>query len=183
MISFGVCGIPRSKGSMRHVGHGRMIESNRGVTEWIEAVGKTALHERQAQAQYEILEGPVSVRLAFFLPRPKSEPKRRVTWPDRRPDLDKMTRAILDALTGILYADDGQVTYIVATKAWAESAATVGVAIHVERAEFDHSFSCAPGGPPDPPAIPPMYQLQPNDVPSRSSAAVKRPGRRKRVRG
>lgn len=66
------------------------------------------------------LEGPVALELRFFLPRPKSEPKRRATFPDRRPDCDKLVRAVLDALTHIVYRDDAQVVHVHAWKFWAD---------------------------------------------------------------
>lgn len=56
-----------------------------------------------------LVDGPVEMGLRFFLPKPKSAPKRRRTWPDRKPDLDKLVRAVLDALTGVIYTDDARV--------------------------------------------------------------------------
>jgi Holliday junction resolvase RusA-like endonuclease len=37
------------------------------------------------------------------------------------PDLDKLIRAILDALTGVVWRDDGQVVDIVASKVYADT--------------------------------------------------------------
>ena len=34
------------------------------------------------------------------------------------PDLDKLVRAVLDALTGVCYKDDSQVVYIETEKVW-----------------------------------------------------------------
>lgn len=56
----------------------------------------------------EPLRGPVVVKARFTMPRPKSRPKRDL-WPDRKPDLDKLARALLDALTGPVLVDDSQV--------------------------------------------------------------------------
>jgi len=51
---------------------------------------------------------PVRLGLLFVMPRAQSEPKR--TRPHtRKPDADKLTRAILDALSGTLFRDDSQV--------------------------------------------------------------------------
>jgi hypothetical protein len=36
----------------------------------------------------------------------KSAPKKRVTWPDRRPDVDKMVRSTLDALVQVGAIED-----------------------------------------------------------------------------
>jgi crossover junction endodeoxyribonuclease RusA len=56
--------------------------------------------------------GPVLLALEFILPRRKAEPKRVTPPHTRKPDLDKLTRAVLDALTGLVYTDDNQVTAI-----------------------------------------------------------------------
>jgi Holliday junction resolvase RusA-like endonuclease len=51
---------------------------------------------------------PVSVVFDFYLSRPESIPKKR-THLVVKPDADKLTRSTLDAMTGILFADDAQV--------------------------------------------------------------------------
>jgi len=53
--------------------------------------------------------GPVSLDLEFVMPRRKAEPKRVTPAHTRKPDLDKLTRAVLDAIKGLAYTDDNQV--------------------------------------------------------------------------
>lgn len=53
--------------------------------------------------------GPVAVGLSFVLPRRKAEPKRLTPAHTRKPDLDKLARACLDAIDGLVYTDDSQV--------------------------------------------------------------------------
>jgi len=64
----------------------------------------------------------VNVTLDFIIARPKSHyttkgalTKGAPTFPSR-PDIDKAVRACLDALTDVVYVDDGQVTGISARK-------------------------------------------------------------------
>ncbi len=64
-----------------------------------EAMGRTAT----------ILTGPVEIWAEFRMPRPASSPKRTETLPDKTPDLDKLTRGLFDALTGIIWDDDKRV--------------------------------------------------------------------------
>ena len=70
---------------------------------------------------------PISVRIVFGMPRPKSHlmvrgaklmvrAKYYYARPAVAPDLDKLVRGVLDALTGICYNDDSQVVEIVASK-------------------------------------------------------------------
>ena len=124
---FFVPGSPAPQGSKRHVGGGRMIESSKYVGPWRATIAGVA----GQCIEYGPRVGPVAVALDFVLPRPKSEPK--TTRPHtRRPDVDKLARAVLDALTGIYFADDSQVDSLAATKRTAEPGEQPGVHICVE---------------------------------------------------
>lgn len=60
---------------------------------------------------------PVSVRITFFIPHPKTVKRHMPTVP---PDIDKLCRAVLDALTDAgVWADDSQVVDLGATKVYA----------------------------------------------------------------
>jgi len=61
---------------------------------------------------------PATIAITFLLPRPKSITERKRFWPTVKPDLDKLTRAILDALTmsNAVWVDDSQVVSLKATK-------------------------------------------------------------------
>jgi Holliday junction resolvase RusA-like endonuclease len=80
-----------------------------------------------------LFTGPVILTVAFHLPRPKSLPK-RVTHHMTRPDCDKATRCVLDALTGVLYGDDGQVVELHVRKQFAELGAAPRADITLEEA-------------------------------------------------
>lgn len=58
---------------------------------------------------------PVTLYVDFYIDRPQSAPKKRVGM-IVKPDLDKLVRATLDALTGVIYVDDAQVVSINARK-------------------------------------------------------------------
>lgn len=79
------------------------------------------------------LVGPVETRLTFVLPRPKAHyrtgrfaallgdnaPRWRWAWPSGRGDLDKLTRAVHDALkSGGWFGDDVQVCRSVQAVTW-----------------------------------------------------------------
>jgi Holliday junction resolvase RusA-like endonuclease len=65
--------------------------------------------------------GPIGVEIDFYLARPAAAPKSRMR-PDRRPDLDKLVRSTLDAITTAgAIDDDVRVVDIVARKHYAHS--------------------------------------------------------------
>lgn len=76
------------------------------------------------------LDEPVSVEIVFWLTKPASLPKWR--WlPHSRPDIDKLSRAVLDGITGTIIKDDGRVVELVARKVYALDT-TPGCRITVE---------------------------------------------------
>jgi crossover junction endodeoxyribonuclease RusA len=104
--------MPAPQGSKRHVGRGIMVESSTKVKPWREAVKWAFLETRKA-----MMLGPVSVSMFFTLPKPKSAPKKRRTSPDRKPDIDKLVRSTLDALTQAgAIEDDARVVWLTAQK-------------------------------------------------------------------
>jgi len=97
------------------------------VKPWREAVKWAAIEalNRSYQAQVALspevsmVSGPVSVCMVFTLPKPKSAPKKRRTWPDRTPDLSKLVRSTEDALTSAgVWEDDARVIRCEASKVY-----------------------------------------------------------------
>lgn len=127
MIAFFVPGRPAPQGSKRHVGRGILIESSKEVGPWRERVALAAHSHAQ-----QLSTGPVGIRLEFVMPRPKSAPKRSTPAATKRPDVDKLARAILDALTDTCFADDSQVVSLHATKRLAEIDEAPGVHIALQ---------------------------------------------------
>lgn len=83
------------------------------------------------QAGAYITPLPVAITITFGMPRPKSHLMLRggkyvVKWQDKdkrpavAPDLDKLTRAVMDALSGVCYKDDAQVVSLHVEKVYAD---------------------------------------------------------------
>lgn len=71
----------------------------------------------------EPFTGPVEVDILFQFKYPKSwsKKKRRAAhWHTSTPDTDNLTKAVMDALIGIAYMDDGAVCSIRAVKVWGD---------------------------------------------------------------
>lgn len=122
VVEFYALGIPKPQGSKKAVLHRTtkrpiLIESNpSGHAQWRRIVARVATH---AMGGRSLLTGPLSVSMTFALPRPKSHPKGRRTWPTARPDVDKLARAVGDSCTGTVWGDDSQVVMLILRKCWA----------------------------------------------------------------
>lgn len=117
-----VHGRPKAKGSMRHVGGGRMVEQVAGSGDWridCKAAAMAAVAASADPGRYP-LDGPVRVEATFTFPRPASAPKTRVTWPTTRAsgDGDKLARNLGDALedAGVLVDDARIIDWVIAKR-------------------------------------------------------------------
>lgn len=123
-----VPGRPAPQGSKRHVGGGILVESSKALGPWRTVVAWHAAQVYRAGP----LDGPLTVTVEFVMPRPKSLPKRQPTPPHtKKPDVDKLIRSILDALTGVVWRDDSQVDDLHPTKRYAELDEQPGAHIRV----------------------------------------------------
>jgi len=59
------------------------------------------------------------VGLEFYFAKPKSAPKKLILK-TTRPDIDKLIRAVLDGLTGVVFDDDAKVVCVHASKGFAD---------------------------------------------------------------
>jgi len=110
-INFVVYGSPAPQGSKKFVGmvngHGMMVESSKRVKPWRQDVKAAAETQRPVTGA---IDGPLSVRMVFTLPKPASSPKRRKTYAMRKPDVSKLARSTEDALVDAgLIADDARI--------------------------------------------------------------------------
>lgn len=121
-----VHGLPLPQGSKTgYVINGRAVltDGKKGpaLKEWRYAIAAEARTWIQ-ETGWAPLSGPVLMRVTFFLPRPKSAPK-RVLYPATKPDLDKLVRSVGDALKGLAYEEDSRIVDILACKRFAVNSA------------------------------------------------------------
>jgi crossover junction endodeoxyribonuclease RusA len=107
---------------------GRRPDARERFTSWRDAVAWEA-RAWQTEHNAALLDEPCMVTITFRMPRPKSAPKRM--WPGTRPDVDKLTRAVLDALTGTIIANDSRVCELHVYKRFAVDTAP-GCSIKIE---------------------------------------------------
>ena len=140
VIHLHVRGIPQTQGSVRAIlpkGQSKPIvvqgsspEARKSLEAWRADIAKAGRTWCDHHWSFEPLTGPVQIRLVFGLYRPQSAPKTRRTYPigKNSGDLDKLARAVFDALTGVIWKDDGQVIGASVSKDYAE---VTGVAIAI----------------------------------------------------
>lgn len=122
-IRFTVPGPPRGKGRPR------FVSTPRGGRTYTDA--QTASYENLVKmcaraAGAEIIDGPVEMRIAVYLPIPQSAPKKRqaamlsgAECPTKKPDLSNVLKSIEDALNLIAYRDDAAIVSMTMTKHYA----------------------------------------------------------------
>jgi Holliday junction resolvase RusA-like endonuclease len=141
-LEFRVFGVAQPKGSMKAFYRPGMkapivTDSNRSAKSWAQLVAEGANHALAQRPPEErgVLDGPVRLTLAFYLPRPKKYQRRRGIDPAHvtKPDASKLVRGVEDALTQVVYRDDAQIVELVVTKRYAALEAAPHVYIRVER--------------------------------------------------
>ena len=95
------------------------------------ALWRAAIREEARKAGVQKSYAPIIVTIDFGMTRPKAHmqlrggkyvPKQKYAdaIPALMPDIDKLARAVLDALTGVAYNDDAQVVGLHCTKVYAD---------------------------------------------------------------
>jgi crossover junction endodeoxyribonuclease RusA len=120
-LAFVVYGLPAPQGSKRHMGNGILVESSKAVKPWRQDVRFAALacipHDWDPAL-------PMAISVTFRFKRPKAHIGKKGLLPSapqhctsaRAGDVDKLSRALMDALTSVAYADDRQVVSLTAEK-------------------------------------------------------------------
>lgn len=138
VIRFRVAGVPAPQGSktVARSGSGRSFvrEDNPALAPWRNAVAAAA---QDAMGERPPIPGPVYLEAVFRFPRPLSHfgtgrnaDRLKPSAPDyvtTRPDLDKLLRALGDALAGIVFAADAYVVTVYAEKVYGSPGADVFV--------------------------------------------------------
>lgn len=118
-----------SKNAYVRGGRAVLVDANPRLKAWRAQV-RAAAEAAIAEGGWETLDEPCRVHLDFTMPRPK-----RPRWgvPAVKPDLDKLTRAVFDALTDAgVWKDDSRVVSMEVTKRYEDDEAVPGVWVEVE---------------------------------------------------
>ena len=154
-IIFHVLGIPKAKGSrhalpLRNKKTGEYLKDDKGnirivnIESGAEGLSRWTADVRHAAfEQYDgpLFRGQVSITIEYRFRRPKSHygtgrnaMKLKAKAPrylTTKPDIDKLDRAILDALTGLIWHDDSQVFEIRSRKQYVNEGDRPGATVSV----------------------------------------------------
>jgi Holliday junction resolvase RusA-like endonuclease len=139
-IVFFVAGDPQPKGSTRAFYVKKLdrvvtTTTNKNTKQWQLRIAMEAQHANELRpltffSPHKDIGYEVEAHFLFV--RPKSLPK-KIRMDTKRPDLDKLVRAVLDGLADILIPDDAQVISIVASKRYADEGETPGARIMLRK--------------------------------------------------
>ena len=134
-FSFTVFGSePRPQGSKKYVGTRRtaagnniplIIEASPGLPVWRKAVSDAVIQGMHDSGDLGKFEGAVKVEAVFYLTR---KPTVKRAFPTVPPDVDKLSRALLDSCKPV-WGDDSQVVRLEVSKKYAVGQPGVAVTI------------------------------------------------------
>lgn len=121
MIEFTVPTAPVAKARARSTRSGHHYTPQKTV----DFESMVAWHARKAMAGKPLYEGALCVFLYYGIHIPKSlEPRIKrgeVIYPTKRPDMDNYEKSVLDAMNGIVYADDAQIIEVIQKKRYSRN--------------------------------------------------------------
>lgn len=119
MISFFIPGRPIPQARPRVVRGGKRTYDPKRSADAKQVAAGYALEARMKAGMELIEDGAITVTMEARFAYPKGTPKKHQV--DRapmtsRPDIENISKMLLDACTGILWRDDSQVTTLIASK-------------------------------------------------------------------
>ena len=134
-LSFTIHGNPSPKGSLTRMPNGGMVGAGTAASrkrqgDWRTDVKQAAL---QAMGERQPTRDPIRLMVDFMLPYPQSSVRKyQLGWLPctKKPDIDKLLRALLDPMTGVVWVDDAQVVTTTMNKSYAwdgQTGATVTI--------------------------------------------------------
>jgi len=115
MVHFEIETPPVAKGRPRYARRGNFVQTYTPTKtrDYEDVIRENA---KMAMGMSEPLETPLNVLLMFGMPIPSSTPKKALEgYLDgsvkhiKKPDLDNLAKAVLDAMNGVVYLDDNQI--------------------------------------------------------------------------
>lgn len=148
LLDFVVWGDAVPQGSMSNYGHGRVTHSKREkLMDWRRTIAY-AIQAKAPQFRHALITAPVAIRVVFYFSRPASVPKKAI-YKRTAPDLDKLQRALGDALEGTILKNDSVICHWSPWKLYSDGGSRIEVEIwELEAADTANvSRELSPGAP------------------------------------
>ena len=119
MIEFTVYGDPVGKQAAKAFynpkakGRKIIMFSPKNTKDWEQLIRSAA----QDHVPDELFDDPLCASVTFYMLKPKSRPK-KCLYPDRKPDLDNLEKAVFDALEKVIYTNDSRIVEKHSYKLW-----------------------------------------------------------------
>jgi Holliday junction resolvase RusA-like endonuclease len=115
MITFTVPGLPVAQPRQRHTRSGFNFTPAKHPVNAFKAAVRLAWPDGATAAC-----GAVRMCVRFYLPKPATKVRKRDAgrrlWVATRPDVDNLSKSVLDALAGLAWRDDSQVAELIVSK-------------------------------------------------------------------
>ena len=112
--------IPKGRPRFTRTGHSYTPEKTRDY--------ERLIREYYKEQTNDYYDGPINIRLAFYMPIPKSISKKKRALMESneikctvKKDTDNLGKALLDSLNGIAYEDDCLITHLTLIKKYASN--------------------------------------------------------------
>jgi len=116
MPEVAILGQPAGAGNLRRSVSGGVYNPDKRTAPWKDRIADAVALEL---GDWDATREPIAIMARFYFVRPAGHFKKDGSLrsnvrpaPTVAPDADKLARAVLDALTGVLYADDSQVVQL-----------------------------------------------------------------------
>lgn len=113
MLMLWVSGAPVAQGSMRSPKAGVVLHGSENLTAWRDQIAWAAKDKWRGKP---LIDAPVKLDCQFHFNKPQRP--RHEWWRDTAPDLDKLIRAVGDALEGVVLKNDARIAMVTASKHW-----------------------------------------------------------------
>jgi Holliday junction resolvase RusA-like endonuclease len=106
----------------RRVGKFIRVYEPTGSKKWKTEARKRMMEALEVDGSEPVFRSgiPLHVTIMAVFPLPKSEHRKKtvplIKWHTKKKDIDNIAKAVLDAGNGVIWADDGQVVLLTATK-------------------------------------------------------------------
>ena len=141
MINFFIPGKPTGKGRPRVC---RNVTYTPKETKDYETLVRTCYKQKYSNKEPIPAKTPVEVEIYAYFKIPKNMPKKQKEliennelFPTVKPDSDNISKIILDALNGVAYYDDNQVTDLTIYKQYATTDEKVGVLVKIKEKRLE----------------------------------------------